>query len=262
MLLACRLPGTPQSFGTLLTTSKPPAVPAEAPGRSAGLPPDVRVARQRDGGKRQCAAGFVLDASLGDGYHELPTADRAPRALVPVPPIPWPGTAGPPGDSGAWPMPISRCSSSAQVLLHSASGLWICSSTASCPSNAVSWACSASMLRRRQGTGSGNAPGTGAGAPGSSQALQPAGNGAQLSDERLSQAGNHAGCTLLIIGHQLSPLPARGTLVPATTRSFPTPRQVTPAPASPLSGQPGEGHARAAMGESSTPQSTDRRTGA
>ena len=64
MLLACRLPGTPQSFGTLLTTSKPPAVPAEAPGRSAGLPPDVRVARQRDGGKRQCAAGFVLDASL------------------------------------------------------------------------------------------------------------------------------------------------------------------------------------------------------
>jgi hypothetical protein len=32
-------------------------------------------------------------------------------------------------------MPISRCSSSAQVLLHSASGLRICSSTASCPSN-------------------------------------------------------------------------------------------------------------------------------
>jgi hypothetical protein len=36
MLLACRLPGIPQSFGELLTTSKHPAVPAEAPGLFGG----------------------------------------------------------------------------------------------------------------------------------------------------------------------------------------------------------------------------------
>ena len=98
---------------------------------------------------------------------------------------------------------------------------------------------------------------------GSSQALQPAGNGAQLSDERLSQAGNHAGCTLLIIGHQLSPLPARGTPVPATTRSFLTPRQVTPArparfPVNPARATPVQpwGRAQPRRGR------TDRRTGA
>ena len=41
-----------------------------------------------------------------------------------------------------------RSSISAHVLLHSVSGLRICSSTASCSSNEDSWAFSASMLRR------------------------------------------------------------------------------------------------------------------
>jgi hypothetical protein len=67
----------------------------------------------------------------------------------------------------------SRSSRSAHVLLHSVSGLRICSSTASCSSKEDSWAFSASMLRRCAATlpeiavscaaerapGSGNVPG-------------------------------------------------------------------------------------------------------
>jgi hypothetical protein len=110
---------------------------------------------------------------------------------------------------------ISRCSRTAQVLLHSANGSRICSRTASCSSNAVNWVLRASMLRRCAATlvvtvsscAAEEAPGAsrrrweGPTQPG--QALQSLGGSAELSDELLHQVRTFDGRALLIIGHRL-----------------------------------------------------------
>ena len=121
----------------------------------------------------------------------------------------------------------TRSRGDTRVLLHAASGPRICSSTASCSSNegqlgfqrldAPSLRGDAvgdrRQLRRRQSTGQRKRAGRRREArTESGQALHLLGYPAELSDEFLDQAGNHAGCALPILGHRLSPF--RGCRVP------------------------------------------------
>jgi hypothetical protein len=53
----------------------------------------------------------------------------------------------------------------------------------------------------------------------SGQVFQSLGHGAELGDEVLNQAGDHAGCALLVISHRPGPFHKRNVL--ATTGSFP-----------------------------------------
>ena len=144
--------------------------------------------------------------------------------------------------AGPWPWGLrprfsSRCSSSAQVVLHCASGPRICSSAASCSSKDDSSAFSASMLRRcagcpRRSTSAGQPTGWPAAELRprqrntlalSGQVPQHLGYRAELAGECLDHGGNHSGRAPLVISHWSHSLPEAATS-PPTVRSFPVRR--------------------------------------